>query len=153
MKLILALMLVVSFSINAQLASETVYNQDDSVDLKKKITDIYNKEIKDKDSNLFLALTGFAAKNSLSFMDVTSEDNYGTMSVNLDVNIAAGSGKGGCCSYGSTTLVPIWGSFEGTGLIEEIVGFLKVSVNVELGEDLETTKYTISEIIPFGDFL
>lgn len=149
--LFLALLVTLSFGANAELVSDIVFGDTEQIDLAEKVKTMYEGQIEIPSSNLYLALSGYAAQQNLSFMtNHYEEDTDGQMSVNLETIIVSGSGKSGCCFYGSQRLIPIWASYKGTGLIEEIVGFLEVSVSVELGEDLEKTTYAITRIVPFN---
>lgn len=149
-KLLICLSLLVSLTANAELVSVTEYGSESTVTLEEHIANMYNSEISKKNSNLFLALSGFAKQKELSFLTETTENEFGEMTVDLKTVIAAGGGKSSCCARVSTVLVPIWGAYKGTGMIEEIIGFVKVNVYYEIGEDTETTKYAIESIIPFS---
>ena len=145
--------LLISFSTlvaNADLVSKTTYGDgDDNQNLQQQIIDLYNDNISKVNSNLFLALSGFAVQNELAFMRDMTDQDVGDMTVDLETNIAAGGGKSSCCSHVNTTLVPIWASYNGSGAIQEIIGFMEVVVYVEIDDELSSTKLSIERIIPF----
>ncbi len=141
---------------SAELASKQDYfteaNQSENgPSVEERFVALYNSEISKKSSNLYLALAGFASKNEMAFDSAMTEEEIGTMYVELTTFIPASSGKGSCCSYQNTSLIPIWGSFKGSGAIEEIIGFLKVTFYTESeSDDSYTEKLSIESILPFS---
>jgi hypothetical protein len=150
--LLIIVMLMFAISANAELVSETEYGDDSEMTIEVRIENMYNAEIIKQNSNLYLALSGFAKQKELSFLTDTTEDEVGEMTVDIKSIIPAGGGKSSCCAHVSTVLVPIWGSYKGTGMIEEIIGFLTVNIYTEVSDELATTKYAIEGIAPFTAF-
>jgi len=149
-KIILTLVMCFSFAAQADLVSQS-YDSNPNVDFETEVRTMYSKELKKENSNLSLALSAFANKNDLSFNEeFDSERHYGDMSVDFDSMFASYSGRSGAHSS-SSSLIPIRASMAGSGLIENIIGFLEVSHSFDMSAEFYGEKISIDGIIAFGD--
>lgn len=87
------------------------------------------------------------------FDDCTSYDDV-VVGSSLDENdlIYTGSGKGGFAWYGTDYIVPVRAFYPGSGLIEETLGFFKVSVSISL-YDVETEQEEYEVTYDFTKFV
>lgn len=57
------------------------------------------------------------------------------------------TGKSGVQYFGATYLVPVWASYKGSGLIEEVLGHLVISFSTDMDKG---TTVTIQKFIPLS---
>lgn len=127
----------------AKIASaEFTLEQD--VNLEEEIKKLFDAEMANKNSVLSLALIGFAKQNEA----VLEYDNDSPVQyVDVSNLILVYTGRSGP-SAGTTLLSPIMLSFPGTGLIEEIAGWLVIKTEINLEDEIY--KIWIEGIQPFS---
>jgi hypothetical protein len=151
----LSIPMVAMLAISAQaadLASETMISPDSSQipDFKPRLEALYAKEITNVSSPLRQAVDAFAASNELTFEAAKTNDHIGSMSVDIENPILSGGEKGSCCEFAQHYLIPIRAAYDGTGMIESIIGFLRVTEFLRFDQDdgVEVV-LSIESILPF----
>lgn len=125
-----------SISAQAQMASLEM-GLEEEIELQQVAQTLYESELKKQDSILSLALAGFAKKVDAVF--VSDDQGSPVLSVNFDNLLMVYTGRSGP-QAGSVYLAPIMLSYPGSGLIEEVEGFLVIEDNIDIDQDKRVIK-------------
>lgn len=128
----------------ASLAAKS-FSLESEINVREEIEKLYLEQFGVSGSPLNLAVLNFAAENEAVF-DFDGENPV--LSVNHQSSISSYFGKSGAGFATSNIIVPIWLSFPGTGLIEELSGWMVVKYDTNFAEG--TRVLTIERIISFS---
>ena len=123
-----------------------IYSTNQEINLESEVEKLYQENFMLKDSALNSAMLHFAKHYDATLSVNNTYDPV--ISVAFDSLIQSYSGKSGVAYYGSTYLAPLWLSFAGSGLIQEIGGWLVITDSTNL--ELEERRISIEKVLLFS---